>query len=59
VSFHEHPPLPLVKAGTVTERQRARLGAARMVVRGGGDAEDLAMVLSACWLWPKQDPDAK
>lgn len=56
VSFHEHPPLALVKAGTVPERERARLGAARMVLRGGGDAEDLAMVLSACSLWPRQDP---
>jgi hypothetical protein len=55
VSFHEHPPLALVKPGTQGERERARLGVARMVRRSGGDAEDLRCVLDALALWPAQD----
>jgi hypothetical protein len=56
VSFHEHPPLALVKPGTQDEREQARLGAARMVRRAGGDAEDLREVLDALALWPTNDP---
>lgn len=55
MSFHEHPPLALVKPGTQGEREQARLGAARMVRRSGGNAEDLKFVLDALDLWPEQD----
>lgn len=48
-------PLPRVKPGTVDERSRARVGAARMVTRNRGDANDLRFVPSALNLWPDND----
>jgi hypothetical protein len=48
--------MPPVPRGTPGERARARLGAAVMVRRAGGDAAGLRLVLSALDLWPAQDP---
>jgi alkylhydroperoxidase family enzyme len=49
-------PLTPVKPGTLDERQKARHGAAQLVVRHGGTAQDLHVVLSALGLWPSSDP---
>lgn len=49
-------PLPLAKPGTLDERARARVGAARMVIRNGGTARDLRIILDALGLWPHTDP---
>jgi len=48
-------PLPLIKSGTVDERARARLGAAHLVTRNHGTADDLRVILSALDLWPASD----
>lgn len=50
--------VPIIKPGTKAQRERARLGAARMVTRAGGDADGLRLVLNALDLWPTSDPRA-
>jgi hypothetical protein len=54
--FDGGAPLPLPKPGALDERIQARLGAARLVVRNGGTADDLRVILSALALWPRDDP---
>jgi hypothetical protein len=54
--FYEHRGISIVKPGTQTERERARLGAARIVLRSGGGADDLRLVLDMLDLWPASDP---
>ena len=48
--------VPITKPGTKGERERARLGAAVMVRRAGGDADGLRDVLTLLDLWPASDP---
>ena len=48
--------VPITKPGTLAQRQRARLGAAVMVRRAGGDADGLRLVLTLLDLWPASDP---
>jgi len=48
-------PIPLIKPGTLDERARARLGAARLVARNHGTADDLRLILSSLDLWPASD----
>jgi hypothetical protein len=55
VSFHEFDQVGLVKAGSNAERERARLGASRMVLRAGGDADDLRLALDMLDLWPASE----
>lgn len=50
--------VPITKPGTVAQRERARLGAAVMVRRAGGDADGLRLVLDALDPWPTSDPRA-
>lgn len=48
--------VPIVKPGTKAHRQRARLGAATLVTRNGGTADDLRLILTELDLWPSADP---
>lgn len=48
--------VPITKPGTKAERERARLGAAVMVARAGGDTDALRDVLTKLDLWPASDP---
>lgn len=54
--FDGHIVIPLVKPGTREERVQARHNAAVLVVRNGGDAEDLKRMFDQLALWPHQDP---
>lgn len=44
-----------VPPGTREERHRARVAAAQLVVRNGGTAEDLKLLLDCLELWPAGD----
>jgi hypothetical protein len=46
----------ITKPGTRAHRERARLGAAVMVRRAGGNADGLQDVLTVLDLWPSSDP---
>ena len=48
--------VPITKPGTTAQRERARLGAAVLVRRAGGDADGLRLVLDILDLWPSSDP---
>lgn len=47
--------VPITQPGTAEHRARARLGAAVMVRRAGGDADGLRDVLTLLDLWPATD----
>jgi hypothetical protein len=50
--------VPITKPGTPAHRHQARLGAATLVTRNNGTADDLRLILTQLDLWPRQDtPD--